>query len=175
MHTFFCTHTLARARPKRSHRKPFIRPGPSKSFSEAFSKACSNRSRWPGAPWRPFPSTSCWPSPSSTTHAPDADANADADADADAAEQQLTEAQQHERTCCAAAECFGLSYLMDVFCAIPTQARIALGHNRLALSLFPFYEACWPCMACLFCAGGEPDALLRRVSRAFGFRGFDEG
>ena len=50
------------------------------------------------------------------------------------------------RACCAAVECFGLCYLCDTQCAIPTMGYFEDGLNKRSLPLFAFYEVCWPCM-----------------------------
>jgi len=58
-----------------------------------------------------------------------------------------------ERTCCAAASCFGLCYAVDLCCAIPTMSANEVGFNKFSLPLFAFYECCWPCMRALECVG----------------------
>ena len=66
------------------------------------------------------------------------------------------------RTCCGALTCFGLCYLTDLCCAIPTMRRIEEGIDQYSLPLFPFYECCWPCMRLFSCCYGEEGARQMR-------------
>jgi hypothetical protein len=70
-------------------------------------------------------------------------------------------------SCCAAAECFGLCYLVDVCGAVPTMMAFEDGINQQSLPLFAFYEACWPCMRLLSCCFRVSHATARQVPRAF--------
>ncbi len=72
----------------------------------------------------------------------------------------------NDARCCELAGCFGLCYLTDVCCAIPTMAaNEEEGFDRYSLPLFAFYECCWPCMRGLeLCCGwsAEDRRALRR-------------
>ena len=62
------------------------------------------------------------------------------------------------RTCCGALTCFGLCYLTDLFCAIPTMTETEEKLDKYSLPIFAFYECCWPCMKVLNCCLGKEKA-----------------
>ena len=72
---------------------------------------------------------------------------------------------EDDRTCCAVVQCFGLCYLCDLCCTIPTMVRFEEGLNKRSLPLFAFYELCWPCMWFSSCCCGMSDDSVRELPR----------
>ena len=62
-------------------------------------------------------------------------------------------------------ECLTCCYTIDVCCAIPLLRRIETDDNKYNLTLFAFYELCWPCLWAAEATGVTDAARLRALTR----------
>jgi hypothetical protein len=77
-------------------------------------------------------------------------------------------ANEGARATLAGAECLACCYGVDVCCAIPFMQSVEEGENRYNLTLFAFYELCWPCLCVARAVGLADNARLRELPRHTG-------
>lgn len=85
---------------------------------------------------------------------------------------QLGITDEDTRATIAGAECLACCYTVDLCCTVPFMWEVEEGDNRRNLSLFIFYELCWPCMRVARAVGLMNDAEIRAVPRSLGLHAF---
>ena len=86
---------------------------------------------------------------------------------------QLGIEDEDTRATVAGAECLACCYSIDLCCTVPFMHSVEEGDNKYNLSLFIFYELCWPCMGAARAVGLMTDENIRAVPRRLGFHAFD--
>ena len=79
---------------------------------------------------------------------------------------QLGIEDEDARACASAVECFACCYAIDLGCTVPFMRDVeADPRGRDSLSLFAFYEVCWPCLRLARACGLVDDARIRTLAR----------
>ena len=81
---------------------------------------------------------------------------------------QLGIEDEDTRAIVAGAECLACCYSIDLCCTVPFMRSVEEGENKHNLSLFIFYELCWPCLMAARAVGLLDDAGVRAVPRSMG-------